>query len=150
MKTATLMITALLVFGCGGDGGNGGDDAEPYPADCEVEPNWASLETKYFGFSCAFSSCHSSTTNAGDLNLEEGIAYKNLVNVDAADPKAVEASKVRVVPGDSAGSFLYQKLAGTFGDGEGVIMPQGQTEPFEPDCRLRAVREWIDNGATQE
>lgn len=128
----------------GADGTDGVDGVKPYPDDCDVAPNWPSIETNYFAKSCTFSSCHGEPAKAGGLDLTPGVGYDAMVNI-----KAKLSSKFLVVPGNAADSFLYGKLE-KVEPGEGGLMPMGQTEPLDPDCRLRAVREWINNGAKKE
>ncbi|MEC9073460.1 MAG: hypothetical protein VX938_13800, partial [Myxococcota bacterium] len=146
---------------CGTDDGQAQDPADPITADileetaapdgepsavlCEIEPTIASLTETYFGASCSFSSCHSEQTSAGGLDLSNPeIAWSQLVNVPSV--LAPEEGLVRVVPGDPDASFLVQKVEGP-GDGHGVLMPQGATEPLDPDCRIAMLREWILQGA---
>ena len=157
-------LSLSLVIGCGDDGTTGpvgdatgsatgtsgdatgaettGDDGGTV-GDCDVEPTLSSITTEYFALSCNFSSCHGSG-GAGGLTLDTDTLHESLVDVAAKHPGAV--GKVLVIPGDPANSFLIQKLEGP-GASEGSIMPVGISEPLDPECRIQAVRTWIENGA---
>lgn len=52
--------------------------------------------------------------------------------------------EVLVVPGDSASSFLYEKVAGTISGDQGGSMPIGGTLS---ESQLATIASWIDNGA---
>jgi hypothetical protein len=67
-------------------------------------------------------------------------AYNNLVNM----PSGQCAGVTRVVPGSSAMSLLYQKVAGT--QTCGVRMPAGG--PYLCGPQISLFQSWIDNGAT--
>ena len=161
-----LALTAYLPLGCGGgDGGGsntgttddvatttggdattttGGDDT--YPASCDVEPTLSSIQANYFNKSCTFSSCHGDGGSLGGLSIDDGESFEALVNVPAVHTGAAQEGKLLVVPGDAESSFLYIKLFGPKPT-QGGFMPSGQKEPLGPDCQLRAVRDWINNGA---
>jgi len=103
----------------------------------------SSLEENYFQKSCALSaSCHSGGQPAGGLDLSIGNSYDALVNV----PGVFAPQKMLVVPGDPDNSFLVQKVEAPE-PGEGTLMPLGATEPMDPDCRIKALRDWIAAGA---
>lgn len=95
-----------------------------------------------FTESCSLPSCHSAAARQGELVLaEEELSYASLVGVDATHEDAPEGLK-RVVPGDSANSFLIQKLRGT---GVGDAMPQAL--PPLPEAIIDMIARWIDRGA---
>lgn len=116
--------------------------ADTAPA-CNVAPTLASLEATYFANSCTFSSCHG-TKKQGGLSLLPGKAWASLVNVPAQNPGA--GGRLRVVPGDAAGSFLVHKVRGPK-PGEGDLMPPGETVPFDEACGIAALEAWIAAGA---
>ena len=122
----------------------GGDDT--YPASCDVEPTLSSIQANYFNKSCTFSSCHGDGGSLGGLSIDDGESFEALVNVPAVHTGAAQEGKLLVVPGDAESSFLYIKLFGPKPT-QGGFMPSGQKEPLGPDCQLRAVRDWINNGA---
>jgi hypothetical protein len=163
-----LVLCFVLPLGCGGNGGGGSGDGsttatdgdattgvdgdatttggDAYPGDCTVEPTFSSIQANYFAQSCSFSSCHGDGGKQGGLTLDTEESLGNMINVTATHAGAAAKNKVLIVPGDAANSFLYQKLLGPAPD-EGGIMPSGQKEPLGPDCQLRAVRDWINDGA---
>jgi hypothetical protein len=87
---------------------------------------------------------------AGNLDMgTQSSAYANLVGVPAQGPACgIEGLDggtplVRVLPGDSAKSLLYQKLAGT--QTCGSAMPD-ESSPL-PASQIALVKSWIDEGA---
>ena len=92
-----------------------------------------------FSRSCAKSGCHVTSTAAFGLVLEQGQAYGNLVNV----PSAEVPSLLRVDPGDSALSYIVNKLEG---NAPGSRMP-ADGPPFLPDAEIQIIKDWIDQGA---
>jgi hypothetical protein len=93
---------------------------------------------------CNLTTCHGNFANGG-LDLRPGSSYLELVNVPAENPVAASAGKLRVMPGDAAGSFLAQKLRGTLIPGEGGQMPLIGT-PL-PQQEIDLIEAWIDGGA---
>lgn len=104
----------------------------------------ADVQQKVFNQSCVFSSCHSKLGRRGNLVLEPGKSYSNLVNAPAENEVARAAGKIRVVPGNPEQSFLIQKLTRP-GPGEGEFMPYA-TEGL-PEDKIQLVRKWIKDGA---
>ena len=86
--------------------------------------------------------CHQSATATGDLNLETGFAYINLVNVEST-----QSPLMLVAPGDSDGSYLLNKLRGTQGEvgGGGLRMPYGAS-PLQ-QSQINLIQQWIEQGA---
>lgn len=114
------MLWLALLLGCG-----------------EPVDDFATIESEIFMPSCAYSSCHGG--GEGGLILGQGMSYDELVGVEAVGVPG----EIRVVPGDSAASYLMAKLNGTAGI-VGDVMP--------PDAPLDAelidrVAAWIDAGA---
>ena len=120
------------------------DSTAPETAACTVKPTLESLEKKYFAGSCAFSSCHSAAKHAGELVLEPGLSYANLIGIPALHPGAVNF--VRVEPGQPDNSFLYIKVTQPQA-GQGKLMPVGASEPVDADCGIAALKAWIAAGA---
>ena len=126
MPRKTLAVLGLmLAIGCGAP-------------DATVEPTFPSIQENVFNISCASSGCHGEAQE-GALDLREGAAYEDLVNV----PAELAPEMQRVQPGDAEASFLYVKLR-TPGEGQGVRMPVGSKLPED---RIDAIREWIEGGA---
>lgn len=86
--------------------------------------------------------CHQSATANGDLNLEAGLAYRNLVNAEST-----QSPLMLVTPGDSDGSYLLHKLRGTQGEvgGSGLRMPYGA--PSLQQGQIDLILKWIEQGA---
>lgn len=110
---------------------------------CNVAPTLASLSAEYFGGSCTFGKCHAPPKPAGGLDLTPSADYAQLVNVSAHHPQAKGA--ILVVPGQPEQSFLYQKVHGPVP--AGGLMPPGETEPYDADCSVAMLRQWILDGA---
>lgn len=86
--------------------------------------------------------CHRGPMVAGQLDLNDDVAYDSLLDVPA--PQAPDVSYVS--PGDPDNSYLYLKLAGeqlSVG-GSGTRMPQGGVLT---DDQILLVRSWILSGA---
>lgn len=96
--------------------------------------------------SCADAVCHGSAT-AGGLDLREGVAYANLVDV----PAQTVSGYRRVSAGRKESSLLWYNLAaGTFPDDWKAPlrpMPLG-LPPLTPD-ELEVIRLWIERGAPE-
>lgn len=86
--------------------------------------------------------CHQGTAAPGGLNLEAGLAYKNLVNA-----QSTQSPLMLVAPGDSDSSYLLHKLRNTQGQigGSGLRMPYGNS-PL-PQGQINLIQQWIEQGA---
>jgi hypothetical protein len=119
---------------------------EQYPVDGGAAISFDVIQ-KVFTEHCT--SCHSSEVDAAvagaaDLDLSAGHAWMNLVGQPA--PAAESCGGTLVVPGDPAGSYLYQKLTSDR-PCSGERMPRGDAALPLPDCVLSLVRAWIVEGA---
>jgi hypothetical protein len=115
------------------------------PADCTSEDTFATIQQRIFGAKgCRVETCHGAAT-AGGLDLRWGAAHFSLVDAPATNGAAAAAGKKRVVPGDAGASFLWQKLGGEVGAGEGASMPPigSSLDALE----LELLRAWIEDGA---
>jgi len=138
-KWVRLLPAALLVagitVGCNSsnpsdsDGDNGGGVSEDPAFAAEIQP--------IFSGNCASAACHGTAEQAG-LKLSQGSAYAELVNVTSTQ----DGSKQRVLPNDSANSYIVMKLEGT---GQGARMPSGAAAL--PDNTIQLIKNWIDQGA---
>lgn len=99
------------------------------------------IQTQVFSPSC--SGCHSGPTSSAlpsGMNLSSAAdSFAALVNVTSLQVDTLN----RVTPGDSANSYLVQKLEGTAA--VGTRMPQGG--PFLDQATMDMIRQWIDDGA---
>lgn len=113
---------------------------QPGPPGDSVKPSFDSIQVAVFSQSCAFSGCHAGSNPTGGLNLEEGQAYDNLVNVQSREiPRYM-----RVEPNNPDSSYLIMKLEGS----DKII---GQQMPADGDPlsqeQIDYIREWINDGA---
>ena len=134
-RMMTLALT-LAIFGLGCEHG---DLVEPEPPGPDG-PTFTQIQTSIFNTSCALSGCHTGTFPPQGLNLSEGVAYSNLVNVAAQEKQGF----VRIKPGDPDNSYLFMKITGAAGIAGGR-MPLGRT-PLSSD-QVEMIRAWIENGA---
>ena len=90
-------------------------------------------------YQTALTSCTMCHGASGNLDMSsQSTAYSNLVGVTAAGPACGASGEMRVVPGNSAMSLLYNKIAGT--EDCGNTMPE--TAPG-----VTLIQSWIDEGA---
>ncbi len=114
------------------------------PVDDLPSPNatFSRVQAEVFTPSCALSGCHAGATPAQGMNLSAGRAYTQVVGV-----AAVGSSRVRVAPGDVAGSYLVSKLRGD-ATITGSRMPLGG--PYLSSEREQLVVDWIRRGAPND
>jgi hypothetical protein len=112
------------------------------PEQEEVAPTLTEIQGKVFNLSCALSDCHDADSRKGGLDLSEGASFSQLVNVPARQSGA--RGKLRVAPGDAAGSYLFQKIT-EVESGEGAAMPPGDRE-ISP-AAIDTIGQWIAAGA---
>jgi hypothetical protein len=101
-----------------------------------------------FDVSCSADSCHSSVGNAGDLILEAGFSYDQLMQQEPSNPAAVRHGMLRLMPGNPDRSFLYAKLTDNLAAGEGLSMPYNAA-PLD-NTTTEVIRAWILAGAPEE
>jgi len=134
----------------GDDDGSGDDTATPATdtaadaTDAAEESGGAgpSFEDEVAGIIMNNCSCHQSEAPPNGLNLSTGSAYASLVGVDST------VGITYVTPGDSAASYIVNKLDGTHLEvgGDGSMMPLGGV--IAP-ADLDAITAWIDGGAAE-
>jgi hypothetical protein len=135
--------------GTGGAGGSGnGCDAGELPCDgvCipEIAPTLGGaqgIQESVFNGSCAFSNCHGDT-GAQQAGLELSsvdVSEANLIDVDAT-----QVAGKRVTAGDSAASYIMNKLLGENIAPGTLMMPITGTLC---ESKVDAIQEWIDAGA---
>ena len=105
------------------------------------------IQSEIFSQSCISASCHSSTTQAGGLSLEPGVAYGNLLNAPPVNKQAQQMGWRLVVRGQPENSFLMVKLLSP-GKGFGNRMPYRTRGLHEQ--KIEAVRRWILADAPKE
>ena len=132
-----VLFIALSIFYCGG-GGNGTPGTPDIPDTVISDPSFSTDIQPIFTSSCALSGCHNSAAEA-DMNLSQGRAYANIVNVDSTQ----DPTKKRVLPGDASNSYLVIKIEGN--QTEGDRMPQ--TGGPLSSVRINNIKNWVDRGA---
>jgi hypothetical protein len=111
------------------------------------------IQKQIFKQSCALSSCHDSNMVAGNLLLEPGSSYTNLINQVPDNDSAQGQGWLRVdvvpnVSGDPANSFLFHKLEGSLPDASfGDRMPRNR--PKLNGTLRDIIEQWINAGAPQ-
>ncbi|MCZ6852858.1 MAG: CHRD domain-containing protein, partial [Gammaproteobacteria bacterium] len=108
-----LTDTVGVVLDGDGDGAPGGDFVSTFTVQGGVGTNpqvfFSRVQEQVFTPSCALSGCHAGASPAQGMNLSEGQAYANIVNV----PSNEFPSLNRVEPNDPDNSYLIQKIEGT-------------------------------------
>ena len=108
--------------------------------------SFALIQTTIFNTTCATQFCHDASTKSGNLDLEAGVSYGQLVDVVPDNANARNAGLLRVDPGNAANSFLLVKVQGP-PPGQGGRMPLGQ--PKLSDAQIALINQWIAAGAPQ-
>lgn len=156
---ALAIAMVLFVASCGGGGGGGGQTTGPEPPAPTPTPvpvptpeppppevaTFDRIQDEVFSVSCASESCHSSAGRAGNLVLEAGESYDQLIDVIPAHAAAAERGLRRVLPGDPDGSLLCHKIEDGLAIELGVPMPYGGAALDQYTTEV--VRAWIDAGA---
>lgn len=124
--------------GPGTEDGPGTDDSTGEPLlshAIDIQPLWNSK--------CLNPGCHEPPAPGGGLVLSEN-AYANIVGVFATG-----ANRPLVAPGDPDGSYVLNKLDGSFSDpevnGSGSRMPLAM--PMLSPEEIQLVSDWIEQGA---
>jgi hypothetical protein len=90
-------------------------------------------------FTARCSPCHT-TGSSGALKLDPASAsFANLVGVHVSSSAC--ADRVRVIPGDSASSYLIAKLRGSAGI---CGLPMPRNLPPLPEEEIQTIEAWID------
>lgn len=108
-------------------------------ASCKEPPTLSQIEQRIIARSCVSSSCHSSDSPAGGLDLKNAV-HDHLVNARSFEVP----TKMRVVPGDPDASFFFEKIISDTPT-TGRRMPIAS--PPLPDEEIEMIREWIVSGA---
>jgi hypothetical protein len=111
----------------------------------QVDPLLSDIQFRVFTPSCALVGCHNATSHKGNLVLLDGQSLNQLLNVVASNSKANAEGKIRVIAGNSADSFLFEKLFPP-PQGEGGEMPLGASRVIS-QAAIDAIQLWIDQGA---
>jgi len=146
MQRAGLAAALLWLAGCGGGGSGYGLDSNGQPSNPSTpsDPNamtatFASIQAKVFTPVCT--ACHTGASAPQGLRLDAANSYAMLVNVASNEVPSLK----RVMPGDSANSYIVQKIEGHAA--VGARMPLGG--PYLDANTITLIRQWIDKGAPQ-
>lgn len=127
-----VVLAAGLAAGCNSH--EGGGDAAPQ----DGYSAFSGIEREIFVPHCVRVGCHGGETPAAGLNLSEGKAYRDLVDVKATR----RPEYLRVDPGNPDASYLMNRLEA---GGDSPRMPL-MAKPL-PEADLDRIRDWIRNGA---
>lgn len=125
----------------GTDGTDGGTDApQTICEQAATHDDLTWIQTNVFSASCARSTCHTSTNQAGGLVLEQGMSHAYLVG----QPSSQHAGWTRVVAGQPDASYLLVAIGGADGPDRGTMPWQ---MPMLCQEKIDAIRRWIAAGA---
>jgi len=110
-----------------------------------LEPTMTSISQNIFNPRCLGSACHSEG-GGSRLNLTEGQAWANLVNVPAEQPTL---PLMQVAPQEPGNSYLMLKLLGTQASAGGCCQAMPPEGPLEAD-EFQVISDWIFNGAPND
>ncbi len=117
-------------------------EAPTGPGNGVQAPDFDSIQVAIFSQTCA-PGCHEGSNPAGGMNLSEGEAYDNIVEVRSRQAPEY----FRVEPNNPDSSYIIMKLEGS-DKIVGQRMPAGGRGPLSQE-KIDAIREWIDEGASQ-
>ena len=139
-RRLSLLVGCILVAtaACAGDGTGPGDgDNGP------TEISFAADIQPIFTNSCALSGCHAGGSPAVGMNLSDGQAYTNIVNVAAVALPSMD----RISPGEPDSSYLVHKIQGT----QAAVGGVGERMPLSGCClsqaQIESIRAWVEAGA---
>jgi hypothetical protein len=133
-----LVFAAVAALACG----TRKSPTEPNDDLPDPSATFSRVQAEVFTPSCALSGCHAGATPARSMDLSAGRAYGQVVGVPSAG-----SSRLRVAPGDVAGSYLVSKLRGD-ATITGSRMPLGG--PYLSSEREQLVVDWIRRGAPND
>ncbi|MCH9684652.1 MAG: hypothetical protein K0V04_24670 [Deltaproteobacteria bacterium] len=114
----------------------------------EAPPTFRDVQQLVFTPKCSQASCHSVQFHAGDLILEEGMAYEQLLGA-VSNQAAADEGLVQIAVGEPEDSFLWIKLDRELEARHGAVMPLGSNDGL-PDADLDLIRRWIAAGAIND
>lgn len=135
------MVGSGLVSACSPGSGEGldsnGNPITPGTQPIPLSADFVSIQANIFTPNCALSGCHTATSAAGGLRLDEANSF-----VDIFEQASTEApASILIIPGDADNSYLVQKIEGTAGTRMPKDLPALSTE------KIQAIRDWVTNGA---
>lgn len=156
-------LTALLLSACGGGGGgasSGPGSSSQVPSACPIPstpatPTWKDhVYPMLHSATCGSTSvsCHGGASAAGRLDYSaDGVTLFNAL-VGQASTTFNTSGWLIVKPGDSAHSWLYEKVHPAVGGQPGLVVnnPVGSQMPLGSSlcgATTDALKLWIDQGA---
>lgn len=126
-----LSLISIILISCS-------DEEATAPTNNSNAPlaKFSELQVKVFN-NCLGAQCHSSSANQGNLTLESGVSFNNLVGVQSA----LFPQFKRVEPGNSANSLLIKILKGEVNPRMPLNGPQLSASTID------SIAKWIDEGA---
>jgi hypothetical protein len=116
-----------------------------------LTPTFSSIQRDIFSAAdaagrVACTGCHNAqgARFAANLNLADGTAYGQLVNVASTGKRGA----IRVIPGDPENSYLIHKIEGR-SDIVGERMPR-TAGPFLTPGQVEIIKRWIELGAAND
>lgn len=131
-----ILCGSVFLYQCGSD-----SPSEPSTPDQETiisDPSFSQHIQPIFTANCALALCHVSG-NITELDLSQGAAYANIVNVDSGQDQSYKI----ILPGNSTDSWLVMKIEGQAP--LGLRMPPS-ADPLS-DVRIQNIKNWVDRGA---
>ena len=136
-----MLIGIGLVSACAPGSGEGLDsNGNPITSGTPTIPlsaDFVSIQANIFTPNCALSGCHTATSAAGGLRLDEANSFGDIFNQNSTEAPA----SILIIPGDANNSYLVQKIEGSAGTRMPKDLPALSTE------KIQAVRDWVNNGA---
>jgi hypothetical protein len=145
-STAVCGVTVALIEAMTGCGGS--TTSAPTTPTGGSASTFERIQKQVFDVSCTSSSCHSSVGQAGNLVLEDGKSYGNLVNDAPSNPVGKADGMMRIMPGRPDLSMLYAKITSNLQSGMGVSMPYSAA-PL-PTETTDIIKAWIEAGAPKD
>jgi hypothetical protein len=125
---------------------------EAAPAYKAPDSSYGLIYDKIFTTSCALSGCHADETHSDhghSLTLKGEMAYSKLFNIAPQNSQALAAGLKIVAAGDTAKSFLYQKIIYSRSAHKyGAPMPTGGLKLTNK--QIEFVKLWITAGAPKD
>lgn len=132
-----ILAAALAAAGCG---------TRKSPTEPSAPPDstatFSRVQAQIFTPSCALSGCHAGASPQRGMDLSAGRAYALIVGVPS-----VESSRLRIAPGDVAGSYMISKIQGD-ATITGSRMPLGG--PYLPPDKGQLLVDWVRRGAPND
>jgi|GEM_PF-358849 len=104
--------------------------------------SFAGVQAIFAKYNCTVAgSCHGGSNPQKGMNLESGQSFRNVIAKSTED-----GTRLRVNPGNSTASYLFQKVIG--GNITGARMPLGCSgSTCLSDTDINTIKDWIDEGA---